>query len=87
MLMQTVWQLVQYEVQKNKWVELKFTNDSSRACRNVDILNNIGTIKLDFSYGKEGKVIVNPRYLKGPVDQSPIHQAHQPDLDMTERTA
>jgi len=65
-----------------------FTSDASRACRNKEVLDGLGTIKLDLFHGEVGKpVLNNVSYYKGPEDQSPIHKTHQPDMDMTERIA
>jgi hypothetical protein len=70
-----------------KFVRMNFSDNDSIVCRNQDILNGIGTIKLELSYGKIGDYVPNPTYYKGPVDQSPFHRAHQAELELDHRVA
>ncbi len=65
-----------------------YTEDGDLACRNVDVLRGLGTIKLSLHNVKVSKApLKNPSYPDGPIDQAPIPRALEAELDMTERTA
>ncbi len=74
-------------MQRVGFVPMNWTDNPKLACRNDDIINGLGTITLHLCKGKIICTAPNPSYYPGPVDQSPIHRAHEAELDMTERTA
>lgn len=70
------------------FVPLVFTDDASRACRNQQIIDGLGSIKLELYKGEMAQEAVPVvQYDPGLTDQSPIHSGMMTELDMTERAA
>lgn len=66
---------------------LNMTNDKSRACLNADILNGVGTIKLELTWGQPERVPAPKHvYPKGPKDQVPFHRTWAIESDIAYRT-
>ncbi len=69
-------------------VPMEYTEDDDRACSDLNVLRNFGTIKLQLTWGRAEEVPARKHvYPKGPTDQAPPPRSLEAFLDLDQRTA